>query len=99
MDCTTRARATLPPASMRISTSTVPSIFLTNASCGYWGLVILIGSPYTVAIGGVISLAGTLYFIWRLPALRKAARPMLEKAGVLPPIAEGLQSATQVTQT
>jgi MFS family permease len=63
------------------------------------GLVIVIGTPYTVAIGGVISLAGALYFIWRLPALRKAARPMLEKAGVLEPIAKGLQTATQVGQT
>ncbi|HEV3137904.1 MAG TPA: MFS transporter, partial [Pirellulales bacterium] len=63
------------------------------------GLVVLIGSPYTVAIGGVLSLVGTLYFIWWLPVLRKAARPMLEKAGVLAPIAEGLQSATQVSQT
>jgi MFS family permease len=63
------------------------------------GFVVLIGSPYTVAIGGLISLVGTLYFIWRLPALLKAARPMLEKAGVLPPIAEGLQSATQISQT
>ena len=63
------------------------------------GLVVLIGSPYTVAIGGVLSLVGTLYFIWWLPVLRKAARPMLEKAGVLPPISEGLQSATQVGQT
>jgi MFS family permease len=63
------------------------------------GLVVLIGTPYTVAIGGVLSLVGALYFIWRLPALRKAARPMLEKAGVLEPIAKGLQSATQVGQT
>jgi MFS family permease len=63
------------------------------------GLVVVIGTPYTVAIGGVISLAGALYFIWRLPALRKAARPMLEKAGVLEPIAKGLQTATQVGQT
>ncbi|HKD36213.1 MAG TPA: MFS transporter, partial [Pirellulales bacterium] len=63
------------------------------------GLVVLIGTPNTVAIGGVLSLAGALYFVWRLPALRRAARPMLEKAGVLEPIAKGLQSATQVGQT
>lgn len=63
------------------------------------GLVVVIGTPHTVAIGGVLSLAGALYFIWRLPALRKAARPMLEKAGVLEPIAKGLQSATQVGQS
>ena len=56
------------------------------------------GARYTVAIGGVLSLAGALYFMRRLPILRKAARPMLEKAGVLPPIASGLQSANQASQ-
>ena len=50
------------------------------------------GARYTVAIGGLLSLAGAIYFIVRLPALRKAARPMLERAGVLPQIATGLES-------
>jgi MFS family permease len=57
------------------------------------GLVVLIGSPYTVALGGGLSLLGALYFIWRLPELRASARPMLERAGVLPVIT-GIQSAT-----
>ena len=39
-----------------------------------------------------VSLAGAMLFIVRLPALRKAARPMLERAGVLPQIATGLES-------
>ncbi len=51
-----------------------------------------LGAGYTVAIGGAISLAGAIYFFVRLPALRKAARPMLERAGVLPQIATGLES-------
>jgi MFS family permease len=63
------------------------------------GLVALIGAPYTVALGGAVSLLGSLYFIWRLPSLRAAARPMLERAGVLPPIAAGIESATQATET
>ncbi|HEV2971206.1 MAG TPA: MFS transporter [Pirellulales bacterium] len=53
------------------------------------------GAQYTVAIGGGLSLLGALYFILRLPSIRKSARPMLEKAGVLPPIAAGIESATQ----
>ncbi len=57
------------------------------------GLVVLMGSPYTVALGGGLSLMGSMYFIWRLPALRTAARPMLERAGVLP-VVTGIQSAT-----
>jgi hypothetical protein len=50
------------------------------------------GARYTVAIGGLLSLAGVIYFIVRLPALRKAAHPMLERAGVFPQIATGLES-------
>ncbi len=50
------------------------------------------GAGYTVAIGGAISLVGAMLFMVRLPALRKAARPMLERAGVLPQIATGLES-------
>ena len=35
---------------MRISTSTVPSIFLTKASCGYLGCVILMGRGRLVVV-------------------------------------------------
>ena len=59
------------------------------------GLVVVIGAPYTVALGGGVSLLGAIYFLLRLPQVRIAARPMLEKAGVLPPLAAGLQAATQ----
>ncbi|HEX3999740.1 MAG TPA: MFS transporter [Pirellulales bacterium] len=61
------------------------------------GLVIVIGAPYTVALGGAVSLAGAVYFTLKLRELRAAARPMLERAGVLPPLAAGIQAAT--TQT
>ncbi len=61
------------------------------------GLVVLIGDPYTVALGGAVSLAGAVYFMMILPELRAAARPMLERAGVLPPLAAGIQAATNQT--
>ena len=35
-----------------------------------------LGAPLTVAIGGVVSLAGGLTFAWRLPALRAAAQSL-----------------------
>jgi MFS family permease len=47
-----------------------------------------LGAPITVAIGGLVSLAGGLGFAWRLPALRAAARPLLaahEVVGGEPP--------------
>ena len=36
-----------------------------------------LGAPLTVAIGGIVSLAGGLLFAWRLPALRVGARALL----------------------
>lgn len=61
------------------------------------GLVVLIGAPYTVALGGVVSLGGAVFFMMKLTELRAAARPMLERAGVLPPLAAGIQAATSQT--
>ena len=53
--------------------------------------------PYTVALGGAVSLVGAIYFTVKLPELRAAARPMYEKAGLLPPLAAGIQAATNQT--
>jgi len=58
------------------------------------GLVVVIGASYTVALGGMISLIGAANFVLKLKSLRAAARPMLERAGVLPPLAAGIQAAT-----
>ncbi len=58
------------------------------------GLVAIIGPAWTVGAGGAISLVGTVLFASQLPKLRVAARPALERAGLLPPLAAGLQSAT-----
>ncbi len=60
------------------------------------GLVALIGTPYTVAVGGCLSLLGSLYFFSQLPKIRAVVRPIYEKAGILAPVATGIQSATDV---
>jgi hypothetical protein len=41
-----------------------------------------------------LSLVGTALFARQLPKLRAAARPALERAGLLPPLVAGLQTAT-----
>ncbi|MFI5290415.1 MAG: MFS transporter, partial [Polyangia bacterium] len=53
-----------------------------------------IGAPWTVVAGGVATLAAVALFARRLPMLRREARPVLERLGILPEIAIGLRSAT-----
>jgi MFS family permease len=63
------------------------------------GLVARFGAPLTVGMGGAISLVGTFAFASQLPKLRAAARPSLVRAGLLPPLASGLQAAVRVEET
>jgi MFS family permease len=50
-----------------------------------------IGAPLTVVVGGAISLAGVALFASRLPVLRAQIRPIYQRLGILPPIAEALK--------
>jgi MFS family permease len=52
-----------------------------------------IGAPLTIMITGIISLASGVILILRLPKLRKIARPVYVKKGIIPEVAEGLQAA------
>lgn len=56
-----------------------------------------IGAPWTVRIAGVICIIGAGVFARRLPVLRKLARPIYAKKGVIPEIAIGIQSATETS--
>jgi len=53
-----------------------------------------IGAPATVIVGGALCLAGAIWFARLLPRLRKTIRPIYVDLGILPELAEGLQSAT-----
>jgi hypothetical protein len=44
------------------------------------------------------TIAVVLLFARKLPELRRLARPIFVRRGILPEIAEGLGHATQVTQ-
>lgn len=56
-----------------------------------------IGVPDTILIGGVACVIGSALFHRNLPALRRAVRPVYQRLGILPEIAEGLQAASHVT--
>ncbi len=52
-----------------------------------------IGAPFTLAIGGACCVGGALWFIRKLPEIRKHIRPIYRQLGILPQIADGMQAA------
>jgi MFS family permease len=57
-----------------------------------------IGAPATVFWGGVATIGAVGLFARALPAMRKLARPILVRRGILPEIAEGLGRASEAPQ-
>ena len=55
----------------------------------------MLGTPWTIFIGGSACLMGALVFYRRLPALRKLVRPVYIRMGVLPEVAQGIRSANE----
>ena len=53
-----------------------------------------IGAPLTVIIGGLCCIAGSIAFAKRLPALRELVHPIYVRQGIIPEVAEGLQSVS-----
>jgi len=54
------------------------------------------GAPATLAFGGISCILGASFFAVKLPRLRKAIRPIYSKLGILPELAEGLQTTTNL---
>jgi MFS family permease len=44
------------------------------------------GAPRVVLIAGIMCIAGSLLFAWRLPVLRKIIRPIYRRIGILPDV-------------
>jgi MFS family permease len=55
-----------------------------------------IGAPHTVLVSGVCSAAAGLWFRRELPQVRAVVRPIYVRLGILPEVATGIQSASQV---
>lgn len=57
-----------------------------------------IGAPDTMLVGAIVTMAGAAAFARALPALRQHVRPLYVERGILPEIAEGLESAASLRQ-
>jgi MFS family permease len=60
------------------------------------GLAEAAGAPLAVGLGGVVCLAAAGLFAWQLPRLRAHVRPIYRKIGILPEVAEGIRSASEM---
>ena len=56
-----------------------------------------IGAPDTLALGGVFCLASSLVFYLKLPAVRRAAKPVYIRMGIMPEVAGGIQTASETS--
>jgi MFS family permease len=61
-------------------------------------LAIRLGAQNTILVGGVVCILAAVVFLRALPDLRLAVRPIYVRMGILPEIAQGLQSAEQLTR-
>ena len=57
-----------------------------------------IGAPWTLLGGGLICVGGALVFARKLPRLREQARPILERKGILPEVAEALRDTSRIRE-
>jgi MFS family permease len=60
------------------------------------GLAKVIGTPWTIFTGGIACIIGALFFLQKLPELRTIVRPIYVKLGIIPEVAEGIQSASDI---
>jgi len=56
-----------------------------------------IGAPATLAFGGIGCLIGATWFATSLPALREQVRPIYRRMGIIPEVATGIQTASELS--
>jgi MFS family permease len=56
-----------------------------------------IGAPHTLMLGGLGCILGAIWFANSLPALRRDIRPIYVRIGILPEMASGIQSTSEMT--
>lgn len=55
-----------------------------------------LGAPATLALGGGACIAGAIYFATQLPSLRAQVRPIYQRMGILPELADGLSQTSEL---
>jgi len=58
-----------------------------------------IGVPLTIICGGIVCLGSGALFATRIPALRPLVMPIYKRKGIIPQVAEGLQSASAMLRS
>jgi MFS family permease len=56
-----------------------------------------IGAPHTLLIGGLCCILGSISFAAKLPSLRRIAHPIYVQKGIIPQVAEGIQTAAELS--
>jgi MFS family permease len=56
-----------------------------------------IGAPHTLLFGGLGCIAGALWFALSLPKLRQDVRPIYVRIGILPEMATGIQTTSELS--
>jgi MFS family permease len=56
-----------------------------------------IGAPHTLLICGAFCVLGSFLFSRSLPRLREMVRPIYVRMGIIPEVAKGIQTATELT--
>jgi len=54
----------------------------------------VIGTPWTIFAGGISCIIGALFFLRKLPELKAIVRPVYVRMGIIPEVAEGIQTAS-----
>jgi MFS family permease len=62
------------------------------------GLADRFGAPFAVMVGGAVCVAGAIVFAFQLPAMSRMVRPIYSRMGIIPEIAAGVGSATELTE-
>jgi MFS family permease len=55
----------------------------------------LIGTPFTIMIGGISTIIPAIFFLRRLPELRVLVRPIYVRLGIIPEVAVGIRDASE----
>ena len=59
-------------------------------------LAVHIGAPFAIGLGGAVCVLVGLWFATRIPELRKVVHPVYVRRGIMPELASGLQTATEL---
>jgi predicted MFS family arabinose efflux permease len=55
-----------------------------------------IGAPHTLLISGIVCIIGALFFVTKLPMIRKEIRPIYRKIGLIPNLPDSYEDPTPI---